>query len=506
MKKILFIIIMLLIMPISIKGETNDSKLKQEYIGDIYAVFKMSNGEYYLYLQDLFLMNGKTAYCIEPNVHITTSIYNSTSNFDELNLSSEVKEKIKLIAYYGYDYFNKSDIKYFLAAQELIWEEVLNGKGEVYWTSIDQVHGPRIDVEKEKSNILSKVNKNILLPSFNNNTFDFIKGQDIIIEDRNLVLDDYEIIDKNNSYISSNKLYILDDVNSISLKRKSYTDEVFIFYYAGSSQKFLTSGYLEDKSANVNINIHFGEIEINKMGETYKINNGILYEDIPLSDVVFELIAGESIIVQGKAIYNKGDVIDVYKTNEEGKVTIKDLYFGKYILKEVSSSMGNITIDTEYKIELIYDKNNPSLATTNLNIENELPKGNLELIKTDKTNGDKLPNIKFQLYTENNEFIEEVVTNKEGKILIENLPLGKYYLVEVETLEGYILDSAKIYFEIKENKEIINLTVENEPVIEVPNTLLNKNYTMSFSMLGIFCVGVSFIIYDKKNRFSFNRN
>ena len=96
---------MLLIMPISIKGEINDSKLEREYIGDIYAIFEMSNGEYYLYLQDLFIMNGKTAYCIEPNVHITTSIYNSTSNFDELNLPNEIKEKIKLFAYYGYDYY-----------------------------------------------------------------------------------------------------------------------------------------------------------------------------------------------------------------------------------------------------------------------------------------------------------------------------------------------------------------------------------------------------------------
>lgn len=506
MKKIIFIIIMLLIMPISIKGEINDSKLKQEYIGDIYAVFEMSNGEYYLYLQDLFIMNGKTAYCIEPNVHITTSIYSSTSNFDKLNLPNEVKEKIKLIAYYGYDYFNKSDIKYFLAAQELIWETVLDGKGEVYWTSIDQVHGPRIDVEQEKNNILDKVNKNNLLPSFNNNIFDFIKGQDIIIEDKNLVLNDYEIINTNKSYVSDNKLYILDNVNSINLKRKSYTDEVFMFYYSGSSQKFLTSGYLENKMANVNINIHSGEIEINKIGETFKIDNGILYENIPLSNVVFELIVDESIIVQGKTIYNKGDVIGVYKTNEEGKITIKDLYFGKYILKEVSSSMGNIATDTEYKFELIYDKDNPSLAISNLNIENELPKGSLELIKIDKTNGNKLPNTKFQLYTENDEFILETVTNEEGKILIENLPLGKYYLVEVETVEGYILDSNKICFEIKENKEVINLTVENEPVIEVPNTLLNKDYTKSFSILGIFCVGVSLIIYDKKNRISFNRS
>ena len=87
------------------------------------------------------------------------------------------------------------------------------------------------------------------------------------------------------------------------------------------------------------------------MWETFKINNGLTYENIPLSNVVFELIVDEPIIVEGQIIYNKGDIIDTFKTNDEGKITIKDLYFGKYKLKEVSSSMGNIVTDIEYKID-----------------------------------------------------------------------------------------------------------------------------------------------------------
>ena len=506
MKKILFIIIMLLIMPISIKGEINDSKLKQEYIGDIYAVFEMSNGEYYLYLQDLFIMNGKTAYCIEPNVHITTSIYNSTSDFDELNLPNEIKERIKLIAYYGYDYFNKSDIKYFLAAQELIWETVLNGKGEVYWTSIDQVHGPRIEVEEQKNNILDKVNKNNLLPSFNNETFDFVKGQEIIIEDNNLVLNDYEIVDTNKSYISNNKLYILDKINSINLKRKSYTDEVFMFYYAGSSQKFLTSGYLDDKISNVNINIHSGEIEINKVGESFEFNEGVIYKKIPLEDVEFQLIADDQITVEGKLIYEKGDVIGTFKTNKEGKIKITDLYFGKYILKEISSSMGNIVTNEENKIELIYDKDNLGLSCKKVSIENRLPKGNIEILKIDSQDGKFLSNTKFQLYTIDNEFVLEATTNEDGIILLENIPLGKYYIIEIESKAGYILDSDKIYFEIKEDKSVIELTIENDKQVEVPNTSLNKNFSKYYGMMGMFITGLGIVIYDKKNRSSFNRN
>ena len=504
MKKILLIFFLIMLFPMTIHAELKDSRLEQIYIGNIYSVFKMSNGEYYLYLQDLFIMNGKTAYCIEPNVHITTSIYNSTSNFDELNLSKEIKEKIKLIAYYGYDYFNKSDIKYFLAAQELIWEVVLDGKGEVYWTSIDQVHGPRIDVETEKNAILEKVNKDNLLPSFNNNSYDFKKGDNIVIEDTNLVLNDYKIINSLKSYINDNKIYVKEENPIINLVRNNYTDEVFMFYYAGSSQKFLTSGKLEGKHACVYVNVHSGEIEINKVGETVYLENGFNYEQILLEGVKFHLIADAPIIVNNETIYEKGDVIGVYQTNENGSVVISDLYFGKYILKEVSSSMGNIIDNSTYSIELIYNINNLNLSKKNVYLKNRLPKGQLEIIKIDSFSKDKLPNTTFQLYRDDNEFIMELITNEEGKIELSNIPLGSYYIVETKSNDGYMLNNKRIYFDIDEDKKVISLTVENEPIIEVPNTSLNKKYYNEIIIILGIISGTLLIIYDKKNRFNIN--
>lgn len=504
MKKILLIFFLVILFPITINAEINDSKLEQKYIGNIYSVFKMSNGEYYLYLQDLFIMNGKTAYCIEPNVHITTSIYSSTSNFNELNLSEEIKDKIKLIAYYGYDYFNKSDIKYFLAAQELIWETVLDGRGEVYWTSVDQVHGPRIDVEAEKNAILEKVNKDSLLPSFNNNSYDFKKGDNIIIQDTNSVLNDYKIIDSSNSYIEDNKLYVKEEKQIINLVRNNYTDEIFMFYYAGSSQKFLTSGFLTDKKASVYIKVHSGKIKINKVGETVFIENGFNYEQITLEEVKFHLIVDSPIIINDEVIYEKGDVVGVYQTDKNGNVIIDNLYFGKYILKEVSSSMGNIIDNDSYSIELTYNINNLNLSEHTVNLKNRLPKGELEILKIDADNKNKLPNTTFQLYSIDNKFIMELTTNEEGKILVSNIPLGKYYLVETKVNDGYTLKNERIYFDVKEDKEIISLTIENEPIIEVPNTSLNKKYYNIIAVILSLFLGILLVVYDKKNRFNIN--
>ena len=501
-KKIIYILfICLLILPFNVKAEVNDSKLEQKYIGDIYAVFKMSNGQYYLYLQDLFLMNGKTAYCIEPNIHITTSIYTSTENFDILNLTQQQKDKIKLIAYYGYDYYNHKDIKYFMAAQELIWETTLDGDGDVYWTSTDKIDGPKINIEKEKEDIKLKVNKDGLLPSFDKKTFEFQKGEDKNITDDNNVIEDYEVINTKNIIKNKNLVKINDEqITEVKFKKKSYTNDVFLIYHAGKSQKFITSGKLEPKSVILNLKTYSGKIIINKFGEQIIFKDGIFLEEILLPNVEFEIIANEDIIISNKKYYSKGDLVTKAQTDINGNLIIDNMYFGKYVLKEVKSSNQHIIDNKEYPFELVYDKNNKESMIYEISIKNRLPKGEIEIVKKDMDKTKLLKNAKFAIYTIDNKFIMNISTGDSGIAKINNLPLGKYYVVELEAPEGYQLDSSKVYFEIKEDKQKIEIEVLNKKVIKVPITGKNVIKYQNISLISLLFLGVFLIIYDKKNR------
>ena len=63
--------------------------------------------------------------------------------------------------------------------------------------------------------------------------------------------------------------------------------------------------------------------------------------------------------------------------------------------------------------------------------------------------------------------MENVETNEEGMVIINNVIPGTYYLQEIETLEGYELnkDLIQIIVELNEQKEI---TVENTKTPEIP--------------------------------------
>lgn len=108
------------------------------------------------------------------------------------------------------------------------------------------------------------------------------------------------------------------------------------------------------------------------------------------------------------------------------------------------------------------------------------PKNETKII-INKQDGDGtiLPNVKFNLLNFNKEIVyENLETNENGVIEINNLVPGLYYLQEVETIEGYEFNSdlIELNVDLNETKEV---TVENnkipdkpeEPVMpEVPET------------------------------------
>ena len=230
-----------------------------------------------------------------------------------------------------------------------------------------------------------------------------------------------------------------------------------------------------------------GELIIYKTGEkvVYK-DDGIEYEQIPLEGVVFEIYADEDIYENGLKIYSKGEMIQEIVTDAEGKATLKNLPLGKYYVKEIRTSSGHIINEEIHKFELTYVDQYTEIVYSELYINNEWSKGGLEISKIDISTGDPIANVKFEIFTEEGTKVYEAISDKNGKIIVENLPAGKYFFIESQTPEGYLANNKKMYFQIKENGEIIKATVENEPItgiVEItkkdistgeviPNTLL----------------------------------
>ena len=207
-----------------------------------------------------------------------------------------------------------------------------------------------------------------------------------------------------------------------------------------------------------------GKITIKKIGETYIIkDNKIEYTTKNLSDITFGLYASEDIYSANEVLkYKKDELIGTYKTNKDGNIVVENLYLGKYYVKEIETDDDHVLDEKKHEFELKYKDQYTEVISIGLELNNKLKTGELEFTKTDLTTGKVIPNTKLEIYTENDELIYEGITDEEGKIKIEKLPMGKYYIIETEAATGYRLSEEKVLFEVKENGEIVKANMTNE--------------------------------------------
>lgn len=242
-----------------------------------------------------------------------------------------------------------------------------------------------------------------------------------------------------------------------------------------------------------------GKVEINKTGEELIIeDDSYHYEKIKLEGAEFELRANEDIIVGGKTYYKKGELVTILVTDKDGYASIDNLPLGKYTLKEIKSANNNVLDPNTYEFELIYEDQYTDVVYKTFTLDNKYPKGELEFTKTDLVTGDPLPDTKIEIFTEDGVKVFEGRTDKNGKIIITNLPVGKYFILESDAPDGYILNEEKMWFSITENGEIVKANMTNEKIVEVPNTLQEKDILIEIISATLLLSGIGIIIYAKK--------
>lgn len=149
-----------------------------------------------------------------------------------------------------------------------------------------------------------------------------------------------------------------------------------------------------------------------------------------------------------------------FNLSVQAKVKTKPVYYGK------TQKPGT----QDYAITTNPYEDGTGLITEEYN-KNETK---LIILKKDQDNGNKLENVEFELLDENKQTIyTDLKTDKDGKIVIENLLPGVYYLKETNPTDGYEAYPELIEIKLDLNQEMtvtVNNKKEEKPKVETKKT------------------------------------
>ena len=202
-------------------------------------------------------------------------------------------------------------------------------------------------------------------------------------------------------------------------------------------------------------------------------------ENVPLKDVTFTIYKLDDVNFDRSAdeIYNdiKAGTITLTSieaiTNEEGLAEFKDLDLGRYLVVE-SKVPTNVSVAiSPFLVDLPRTSDDGQSWNYDVTVypKNETVYGQVTLTKLDEE-GNVLPGTEWELQKKTEDkyvkydYEGTLVTNDEGKISINNLPVGDYRLLETKTVsDDYILDQSNVQeFTITKDNTNFEFTVTNE--------------------------------------------
>lgn len=446
-KKIIFAILLVFSFILRIEASTFKSG---ELINGVY-VLKIDENGVKEYKKGRFIIDedGNYVYCLEPFIRIKNGeIYNKYEDdfAKNLGISEDLWQKINLISYYGYEYkddtHNHSDPKWYYITQMLIWQNV-SPNSRFYFTNTFEGEINSTLFSSEIKEIYDLVNNHFVIPEFD--IPESFINDTITIIDKKGILKNFK---SNDVMINGNILTIkINSEDNLFTLTKSSNTKGYI-YVSDNSQNILKGKMDIPVTASYNIKGKFitGNIKLKKYGESF--NQGG-HKKNPLENITF-------------TIYDENqNILKEEITNENGELTFTNLRPGKYFIKETKTNDNYILDDKMYEVNLGVNENNRVIDIL-LELDNYLKKGNLIIRKIDFDNNTPIKDTKF-IIMKDKEIIYEGLTNEEGILKVDNLPLGIYEIKEVVASTGYVLD--EIIYEVKIEQE------NEDTIIEIKNEL-----------------------------------
>lgn len=294
---------------------------------------------------------------------------------------------------------------------------------------------------------------------------------------------EFEVCNSKNNLVEK----ITTDKNGEATTKRLPIDEEYIIKETKTQKTYILSDKVEKVTLKENEITTLTFENEKKKGNLKVIKVDKDNNKIAIGGVVFDLYSKEL-----------QKIIGNYTTNVNGQISVNDLRVGEYsLIEKVTNKWYNLT-DNE-NVEIKWKE------TTSVEVENELKKGQIKVIKVDLDNNEvKLEGVKFNVIDQSGKVLETIITDKNGEAVTSKYAVRDYEkltLQEVETQKDYVLNDKPQTVTLKED-EITTITFKNEKIkgkIQITKTSANDN-KLTGEKAGTKLKGAKFEIYDSNGK------